>query len=85
MAQPEGILEDVLVKEGKFIFLVNFVVIDIDEDKKIPMSVQKHSLQTRDLACLCLVMHLKNHYFVILLIFSFIYDLVGKLVQLGAY
>ena len=27
MAQPEGVLEDVLVKVGKFIFLVNFVVI----------------------------------------------------------
>ena len=49
------------------------------------MSVQKHSLQTRDLACLCSVMHLKNRYFVISRIFSFIYDFVGKLVQLGAY
>ena len=37
MAQPEGILEDVLVKVGKFIFLVDFVVIDIEEDKKIPL------------------------------------------------
>ena len=26
MAQPEGILEDVLVKVGKFIFLVDFVI-----------------------------------------------------------
>ena len=37
MAQPEGILEDVLVKVGKFIFPVDFVVIDIDEDKQIPL------------------------------------------------
>ena len=36
MDQPEGILEDVLVKVGKFIFPVDFVVIDIEEDKKIP-------------------------------------------------
>ena len=36
MAQPEGILEDVLVKVEKFIFSMNFVVIDIEEDKKIP-------------------------------------------------
>ena len=26
MAQPEGILEDVIVKVGKFIFPVNFVI-----------------------------------------------------------
>ena len=49
------------------------------------MSVQKHPLHTRDLACLCLVLHLKNRYFVILLIFSFISDLVGKFVQFEAY
>ena len=29
MAQPKGILKDVLVKVGKFIFLVDFVMIDI--------------------------------------------------------
>ena len=33
MAQPKGILEDVLVKVGKFIFPVYFVIIDIEEDK----------------------------------------------------
>ena len=37
MTQPEGILKDVLVKVGKFIFLVDFVVIDIEEDKEIPL------------------------------------------------
>ena len=37
MAQPEGILEDVLVKVGKFIFPVDFVVIDIEEDKQVPL------------------------------------------------
>ena len=31
----------------------------------IVMSVQKHSLHTWDLAYLCLVLHLNNHYFVI--------------------
>ena len=35
LAQPEGILEDVIIKVGKFIFLVNFVVIDIEEDKQV--------------------------------------------------
>ena len=28
LAQPEGILDDVLIKVGKFIFLVDFVAID---------------------------------------------------------
>ena len=33
--QPEGILEDVLIKVGKFIFLVDFLVFDIEEDKQV--------------------------------------------------
>ena len=33
MAQLEGIIEDVLIKVGKFIFLMDFVVIDMEEDK----------------------------------------------------
>ena len=33
LAHPKGILEDVLIKVGKFIFPMDFVVIDIDEDK----------------------------------------------------
>ena len=33
LAHPEGILEDVLIKVGKFIFLVDFVVIHMEEDK----------------------------------------------------
>ena len=37
MAQLKGILEDLLVKVGKFIFPMDFVVIDIEEDKKIPL------------------------------------------------
>ena len=32
MAQPEGVLEDVLVKVGKFIFLMDFVVMKMEED-----------------------------------------------------
>ena len=35
LAQPDGILEDVLIKVGKFIFRVEFVVIDIKEDKQV--------------------------------------------------
>ena len=35
LAHPEDILEDVLIKVGKFIFPVDFVVIDIEEDKQV--------------------------------------------------
>ena len=31
----EGIVEDVLVKAGKFIFPVDFVVLDFDEDEDV--------------------------------------------------
>ena len=37
MAQPKGILEDVLIKVEKFIFLVDFVVMNIEEDKQVPL------------------------------------------------
>ena len=37
MAQLEGILEDALIKVGNFIFPVDFVVIDIEEDKQVPL------------------------------------------------
>ena len=32
MAQPEGVLEDVLVKVGEFIFPVDFVIMKMEED-----------------------------------------------------
>ncbi|GJS56770.1 retrovirus-related pol polyprotein from transposon TNT 1-94 [Tanacetum coccineum] len=34
---PKGILENVLVKIHKFIFLVDFVILDIIEDNKVPI------------------------------------------------
>ena len=37
LAHLEGILEDVLIKVGKFVFPVDFVVINIDEDKQVPL------------------------------------------------
>ena len=46
MAQPKGILEDVLVKVGKFIFPINFVVIDIEKDKKIILLLSRPFLAT---------------------------------------
>ena len=46
LAHPEGILEDVLIKVGKFIFLVDFVVIDIEEDKQVPLLLGRPFLAT---------------------------------------
>ena len=46
LAQTEGILEDVLIKVGKFIFLVDFMVISIEEDKQVPLIQERHFLVT---------------------------------------
>ena len=46
MAQPEGILENVLVKVGKFIFSIDFVLIYIENDKQIPFLLGKPFLAT---------------------------------------
>ena len=37
MARPEGVLEDVLIKVGKFVFLVDFVIMDMEEEKQVPL------------------------------------------------
>ena len=47
LAQLKGILEDVLIKVGKFIFLVDFVVIAIEEDKQVPLLLGRPFLTTR--------------------------------------
>ena len=39
--QPEGVLEDVLIKVGKFIFLVDFVVLDMEEDTQVPLLLRR--------------------------------------------
>ena len=46
LAHPEGILEDVLIKVGKFIFPVDFVVIDIEEAKQVPLLLERPFLAT---------------------------------------
>ena len=46
MAQPEGIPEDVLVKVGKFIFLVDFVIMQMEEDTQIPLLLGRPFLAT---------------------------------------
>ena len=41
LAHLEGILEDVLIKVGKFIFPGDFVVIDIEEDRQVPLLLER--------------------------------------------
>ena len=46
LAHPEGVLEDVLIKVRKFVFPVDFVVINIEEDKQIPLLLGRPFLVT---------------------------------------
>ena len=43
---PKGVIEDVLVKVDKFIFLADFIVLDMDEDNKIPLILGRPFLTT---------------------------------------
>ena len=47
LAQLKGVLEDVLIKVGKFIFVVDFVVIDKEEDKQVPLLLGRSFLAIR--------------------------------------
>ena len=46
LAHPKVILEDVSIKVGKFIFPVDLVVIDIKEDKQVPLLLGRPFLAT---------------------------------------
>lgn len=46
ITQPMGIVEDVLVKVNKFIFPVDFVVPDMQEDKEVPIILGRPFLAT---------------------------------------
>ena len=43
---PYGVVEDVLVKVDKFTFLVNFVVMDMDEDEEVPLILGRPFMKT---------------------------------------
>ena len=47
LSHPEGILEDVLIKVGKFVVPVDFVVINIEKDKQVPLLLGRPFLATR--------------------------------------
>ena len=46
MEKPEGVIEDVLVKVGKFIFPVNFIILDMEEDSQVPLLLGRPFLAT---------------------------------------
>ena len=47
LTYPRGVIEDVLVKVDKFIFHVNLVVLDMKEDREIPLILGRPFLATR--------------------------------------
>ena len=46
LKHPRGVIEDVLVKVDKFIFPIDFIVLDMEEDKEIPIILGRPFLVT---------------------------------------
>ena len=46
MAKPKGVIEDVLVKVGKLIFPVDFIILDMEEDSQVPLLLGRPFLAT---------------------------------------
>ena len=46
MAKLEGVIEDVLVKVGKFVFSIDFIILDIEEDSQVPLLLGRPFLVT---------------------------------------
>ncbi|GJZ19160.1 retrovirus-related pol polyprotein from transposon TNT 1-94 [Tanacetum coccineum] len=44
--QPRGIAENVLVRIGKFVFPINFIILDIPEDDDVPLILGRPFLST---------------------------------------
>ena len=47
LKHPRGVLEHVLAKVDKFIFSIDFIVLDMEEDKEIPIILGRLVLATR--------------------------------------
>ena len=47
LTHPRGITEDVLVKVDKFIFPVDFIVLNMEEGKEVPIILGKSLLSYR--------------------------------------
>ena len=43
---PRGVIENVLVKVDKFLFPANFVILDMEEDDKVPIILGRPFLAT---------------------------------------
>jgi len=46
MKHPYGVVEDVLMKVDKFIFLMDFVILDMKEDEEVPLILGKPFMKT---------------------------------------
>ena len=46
LKHPRGVIEGVVVKVDKFIFLTDFIVVDMEEDKEIPIILGRPFLAT---------------------------------------
>ena len=46
MAQPKGVLEDVVIKVGKFIFPMDVVIMAMEEDTQVPLPLGRPFLVT---------------------------------------
>ena len=46
LKHPRGVIEDVLVKVDKFVFSTDFIVLDMEEDKEIPIILGRPFLAT---------------------------------------
>ena len=46
MVKPEGVLEDVLVTVGKFVFPVDFIILDMEVDSQVPLLLGRPFLAT---------------------------------------
>ena len=46
LEKPEGTIEDVLVKVGKFIFPTDFIILDMEEDSQVPLLLGRPFLAT---------------------------------------
>nr|GEV84641.1 reverse transcriptase domain-containing protein [Tanacetum cinerariifolium] len=47
ISHPVGVVEDVSVKVGKFLFLADFVVVDFDADPRVPLILKRSFLKIR--------------------------------------
>ncbi|XP_070026665.1 uncharacterized protein [Nicotiana sylvestris] len=48
IAHPEGVIEDVLLQIGKFIFPTDFIILDYEADKLVPIILGRPLLATGD-------------------------------------